>query len=88
MKPPRGMRAPRISSLVGGVAIALVLATVPGQPADGARIPCKTVQLFIEFNSTDGDAGIQAFLDRDAWKAVRIVGPDGRAIFDVDEVGS
>lgn len=41
------------------------------------------VQLFIEYNPADGDAGIQASFDGQAWKRVKIVGPDGRTILKV-----
>jgi hypothetical protein len=34
-------------------------------------------------NATDGDAGLQVFLDGEPWKAVTIFRPDGRRMLDV-----
>lgn len=39
--------------------------------------------MIVEVNATDGDAGLQVFLDGQPWKAMRVVGPDGRTILDV-----
>jgi hypothetical protein len=41
-------------------------------------------KIIIEFNATDGDVGIQAFLGGPSWEVVEIVSPDGRRIFHVD----
>jgi hypothetical protein len=38
-------------------------------------------RLKIELNATDGDAGIQVFLDADPWKDMRIYDPDGKLMF-------
>jgi hypothetical protein len=38
------------------------------------------VELFIEYNATDGEASLQAFFDGPAWTRVRVVGPAGRTI--------
>lgn len=39
--------------------------------------------LFFEFNSTDGDLGLQGFLGADAWEVVNIVNPNGRRILTI-----
>jgi hypothetical protein len=75
------MREPGVLALVAGVVVALVLAVAT--PGRSAEIPFTKAQFFIEFNSTAGDAGVQAFFDGAAWKRVRIVGPKGHVIFDV-----
>lgn len=36
--------------------------------------------LFLEFNATDGDLGLQGFLGADAWEVVRIIDPKDRNI--------
>ena len=38
-------------------------------------------KIFIEMNATDGDAGLHALLDAEAWKWASIHGLDGRRIF-------
>ena len=43
----------------------------------------EDADVFFELNATDGDVGIQAFLDGDAWRRVGIQAPDGRKIVDV-----
>lgn len=39
--------------------------------------------MIVEVNATDGDAGLQVFLDGEPWKSMRVTGPDGRTILDV-----
>jgi hypothetical protein len=43
--------------------------------------------LIVEVNATDGDAGLQVFLDGDPWRSMTITAPDGRKIVDVTAVG-
>jgi len=54
---------------------------------DGEEIPFDDAQIRIEVNSTDGDAGLQIFLDGEAWKQIRIEDPRGRLFFEVDNFG-
>jgi hypothetical protein len=54
---------------------------------DGEEIPFGDAQIRIEVNSTDGDAGLQIFLDGEAWKQIRIEDPNGRLVFAVDNFG-
>ena len=42
------------------------------------EIPFGAAQIRIEVNSTDGDAGLQIFLDGEAWKKIRIEDPNGK----------
>ena len=43
--------------------------------------------LFIEINATDGDAGLQADIDADAWRRVIVLDPRGRKMLDFRGVG-
>ena len=52
-----------------------------------AEIPFGAAQIRIEVNSTDGDAGLQIFLDGEAWKQIRIEDPNGKLVFEVDDFG-
>ena len=45
-------------------------------------------RLKIELNSTDQDAGVQAFIDADPWKTMQIFDPSGRLIFHATSRGS
>ncbi len=40
-------------------------------------------EFFIEINATDGDAGVQVFLDGVGWRKMKIFDPDGNKIVDV-----
>lgn len=68
------------------VGLVLVLAFGPTAGAQGARpstVPFPDARLKIEYNSTDGDAGLQVFLDAPAWKEVSITNPSGHKVLDV-----
>jgi hypothetical protein len=50
--------------------------------AQGPRVvKIKDARLKFEINSTDGDGGVQVFLDADPWKSMSIFDPDGRRIY-------
>jgi hypothetical protein len=40
--------------------------------------------IIVEVNATDGDAGLQVFLDGDPWRSMTISRPDGQPILDID----
>lgn len=44
-------------------------------------------RLKVEINATDGDAGLQIFLDGEAWNEVELLDPDGKTVLDVDVTG-
>ena len=48
---------------------------------DDERVEFKDARLKIETNDTDGDAGIQVFLDSDPWQWIEISDPKGRRLF-------
>ena len=52
--------------------------------ANGEEGELEEAELFFELNDTDGDLGIHGFADADAWKELRIVGPDERKLLEVD----
>ncbi len=64
-------------TLVGGSAFA----GAAGETVKPVRL--KEATLVVEVNATDGDAGLQVFLDAEPWKSMRIIDPHGRAILDV-----
>jgi len=47
----------------------------------GEEVEFKDARLKIETNDTDGDAGIQVFLDSDPWQWIEITDPNGRRLF-------
>jgi hypothetical protein len=56
-----------------------------GQAAEQVKL--KEATLIVEVNATDGDAGLQVFLDGDPWRSMQIVAPNGRTILDVGTRG-
>jgi hypothetical protein len=71
------------------IAVAAVLATVAqvgmGQSNDDddddddeEELEFEEAGLFFELNDTDGDLGLQGFVDGEAWKSLEIAGPESR----------
>jgi len=66
--------------------------TIPGVQLGTAGVGARPVEfsdarLKVEINATDGDAGLQIFLDGEAWNEVELVDPVGNAVLDVDVTG-
>lgn len=63
-----------------------LLAGARGQPGATSStqrevIKLKDARLKFEINATDGDGGVQVFIDADSWKTMSILDPSGRRIF-------
>jgi hypothetical protein len=81
--------------LKGTVVVATVLALAGGvagigaarsDPAAGpAAKPIRLAEatMIVEVNATDGDAGLQVFLDGRRWRTMQVFSPSGRRILDV-----
>src|SRR5688500_2076310 len=65
----------------------LLLTAQATSPA-GGEVELDEARVFIEFNATDGDFGLQLFWDGDAWDKMRIEDPAGKAILKVHAGGS
>ncbi len=50
----------------------------PAPETRGTEVPLADAAVFIEFNSTDGDFGIQFFWDGDPWDRMTVVDPSGK----------
>lgn len=77
-------------SMRGAVAItsaALIFAAGAGlshaQDAGEEETPFGVADVFLELNDTDGDLGLQAFIDGDPWKQLEIEDFAGKKIFQV-----
>ncbi len=74
-----------MTRLAAGAAVLFVL----GFAAPGAWArPLSATAIRIEINDTDGDAGIQIFLDGEGWKSMRVTDPFGNRILDFRAEGS
>src|SRR5688572_15320786 len=75
-----------LPALAASVAVVLALggaasAELGARSAQGVRLAEAT--MIVEVNATDGDAGLQVFLDGEPWRSMRVTGPDRRSILDV-----
>src|SRR5262245_23345535 len=78
-------------SLTAAVALVLGVTIHPSWGQSHKKAPqmaFEEASIYIEFNSTGQDAGIQVALDAEAWKSLKIVSPDGRKILDLTGKGS
>ena len=66
-----------------------VLVAASFSTADAGRevVKFKDARMKIEVNDTDGDAGVQVFLDSDPWKWIEIYNPRGRLLFESETAG-
>ena len=76
-----------IISLLTAMAFVLGIATASSSP--GPRAKTKTIRLdeatmIVEVNATDGDAGLQVFLDGEPWRSMTITAPTGQRIIAVN----
>jgi hypothetical protein len=75
---------------LGGLALligvsAVYLGTAAG--SDPKPVEFADARLIVEINATDGDAGLQIFLDGEAWNTMDLLDPQGTAMLDVDVTG-
>ena len=68
------------------VMAAIVLLSVVTAPASAIKLEERAI--FFEINDTDGDAGIQLFLDGEGWDHMTLENPGGDTIFEVTATGS
>ncbi len=86
------MERPRSKRVAGLVLLGVVpllglgLAEASGRSSEEPQasaqkaIPFGDARLKIEFNATDGDAGLQIFVDGEPWRRVTITDPRGREV--------
>jgi hypothetical protein len=82
--------AERLPAIVVLAAIAFVVTVAAGtSDARDAAAPVRLADatMIIEVNATDGDAGLQAFLDGEPWSRMAVFGPGGRRVLDVKAEG-
>ena len=82
-------RTYRSLSIAHAALAALVLAVAPpvswahDDEEDDVEIPFDEAEIFFELNNTDGDLGIHALIDGDAWKRLKIEDPWERKLLNV-----
>jgi hypothetical protein len=70
-------------ALVAAAAVVLALGGAAAATESAPAVRLAESTMIVEVNATDGDAGLQVFLDGEPWKSMRVSGPDGRPILDV-----
>jgi Fibronectin type III domain len=91
------LRAPGIFALgaltlaVGIAAVARSSSDPPAQAAPKSKA-AKAIRLedstvIIEVNDTEGDAGLQFFLDGEPWRSMKVFGPGGKKVLDLKGTG-
>jgi hypothetical protein len=87
------MKRRRVQIAAGVTVLALLAlsATALGldQTSKAASAPIRLAEatMIVEVNATDGDAGLQLFLDGKRWRSMTISSPDGRTILAVNTEG-
>jgi hypothetical protein len=71
-----------------GLAVAAAVALIAALAAPAAAIQLDDKAIFIEINATDGDAGIQLFLDGEGWDTMQVTSPSGEVLLNVVAEGS
>ncbi len=61
-----------------------VIREAQGAPSSPRLAEAKMI---VEVNATDGDAGLQVFLDGEPWNSMMISDPDGKTFLDISAVG-
>lgn len=74
-------------NLVSAALIPFVLGSFPSLSWAKDEIPYDEAEIFFELNNTDGDLGIHALIDGDAWKKLEIEDTKGRRILKIDVKG-
>jgi Fibronectin type III domain len=75
--------------LVAVLSLAMSLLVAGSSSAGKAAKPVRLADatVIVEVNATDGDAGLQVFLDGEPWRAMKISAPNGRTILDLQTRG-
>src|SRR5215218_5310433 len=75
-------------SLVAVTAVGSALAAGGGESAaERGPLEFEQHQLYIEYNATDGDAGLQLAADAEDWKRFKLLDTEGRLLIDVNASG-
>lgn len=72
----------RILALVMAAALASAAGGLAVNAQSAAAVAFNAADLKVEINATDGDAGLQVFLDHEPWRAISLLKPDGSKIVD------
>ena len=87
------MKGRRVQIAAGATVLALLALAATAarleQTSNAASAPLRLAKatMIVEVNATDGDAGLQVFLDAEPWNSLTISAPDGRTILAINGRG-
>lgn len=78
--------------LVAAIALFVAITVAKSSSSSDAQAASKPIRLakstlIVEVNATDGDAGLQVFLDGEPWRSMAMAGPDGQTVLEVEGEG-
>jgi hypothetical protein len=76
-----------LAALAFLTAIAVAKSNSTSARAASKPIRLADSRLIVEVNATDGDAGLQVFLDGEPWRSMTMSGPDGQTVLEVEGEG-
>jgi hypothetical protein len=84
-----GRLHPAVAGLTASALLAGIAAASSGEGAEPVAKPLRLADatMIVEVNETDGDAGLQVFLDGEPWKSMRVTSPSGRTLVAVKTKG-
>src|SRR6185436_11219924 len=72
------------ATLVLGTAFTLTTSMAPPSSSSrGAPVELEIAKIYWEYNASANDLGVHVSLDGEDWKALRILRPDNKTIFEV-----
>ena len=78
----------RLAMILAWACLSIPATQARADDDDEEEIPFGAVRIIFETNASDGDAGIQVFLDGEPWNEVEIENPCGEEIFKVKGRGA
>lgn len=73
----KGVIAPAI---IGGVLGVAAIGPITHSSAGSTPVRLDEATAIVEVNATEGDAGIQFFVDGEPWSSMRVIGPRGEGV--------
>jgi hypothetical protein len=81
-----------IAAILAASALLVGIAAANSDPRRGkavaAPIQLDEASVIVEINDTDGDAGLQVFVDAEPWRSLTVTGPTGKEVGDLLKVNA
>jgi hypothetical protein len=77
----------RMLPFVVAATVAMVVGSAPGE-CRAEEVPFKIAKIYWEYNASANDLGVHVSLDAEDWRRLRVLKPNGRAVFEVEGRGA